>query len=190
MKILDLFYKKKSIYLTLLDGKKIDILNLAPSDIHIVDITMSLSKICRFNGHCNYFYSVAEHSMLCYYIALDDGITDKEALKAIFAHDFSEAYCGDIITPIKTYLGKKFSNIEQKITNAISLKYNINFDKYKDIVKYYDKKSLDFEMNYYKDPRKITYDGLVSANLEVEEFFNIFIRLFEDEKHTYNLPNQ
>jgi 5'-deoxynucleotidase YfbR-like HD superfamily hydrolase len=188
MKILNLFYKKKSIYLTFLGGKKVDILNLKPDDINIIDISISLSKICRFNGHCNAFYSVAEHSILCYEMAKKDGNTDKELLKAVFAHDFSEAYCGDIITPIKTYLGKKFSNIEKKITDAISLKYNIKFDKYKDFVKYYDKKSLDYEMNLYKDKNAINYTDLTSAYFEIQEFLNIFNELFENEKHTYNLP--
>ncbi len=186
-KISNLFYKP--IYISLLGNKKIDVLNLQDEDISIYDIAISLSKICRFNGHSNEFYSVAEHSILCYELAKNDNV-ETDGLKAVFAHDFSEAYCGDVITPIKSYLGKKFSRIEDRISKSIAKKYNIDFYKYEKVIKYYDKKSLDLEFSTYKYAN-LSYDSLTSTFFEIEKFLNIYYELFENEKKsTYNLSSK
>ena len=45
-------------------GKKIDLINPTREMVDIEDIAHSLSMICRYNGHCRDFYSVAEHSVM------------------------------------------------------------------------------------------------------------------------------
>lgn len=157
---------KKPIYIHLLSGQDVDITNLKDGDIHLEDIKRSLFNICRFNGHSSSHYSVGEHSVNCFRAAVGDAefykyvghersifAGDKEFLRSVFAHDFSEAYCGDIITPIKKYLGKKFTRLEDKIHLALSKRFNIDFEKYKIAVKGIDSHVLNTEMSLYKKER-------------------------------------
>ncbi len=68
-------------------------------EIDILDIAHALSNICRFNGHVQKFYSVAEHS--CH---VHDLIPKPWQLGALM-HDSSEAYLCDLPRPIKHSAG-------------------------------------------------------------------------------------
>lgn len=48
-------------YISTHSGHKLHLLNPEAKQISIVDIAMGLSRICRFGGQCERFYSVAEH---------------------------------------------------------------------------------------------------------------------------------
>lgn len=71
---------------------------------NIRDIAHALSNICRFGGHTKHFYSVAEHSILASEVVASLGGTPAEQLWALL-HDATEAYMGDIPTPLKATLG-------------------------------------------------------------------------------------
>ena len=78
------------------------------SCLNIQDIAHALSQQCRFNGHLREFYSVAEHSILCYeYLTqLKDENGDKVKLSAKtlmygLLHDAAEAVISDIPAPFK-----------------------------------------------------------------------------------------
>ena len=66
---------------------------------HIWDIAHSLAHICRWNGHCRDFYSVAQHSVRLYDALPENAPEDLR--RRILLHDASEAYLTDLPTPIK-----------------------------------------------------------------------------------------
>ena len=52
-------------FITTYTKKYFDPLNVDESLLDIKDIAHALSLICRGNGHVQYFYSVAQHSLAC-----------------------------------------------------------------------------------------------------------------------------
>ena len=87
-------------------------------DVNIEDIAHSLALSCRFNGHCNEFYSVAQHSIL-----VSEIVVPSEAMAALM-HDATEAYLGDIVRPLKRFLPNVYG-IEKKLERVIFKHFNI-----------------------------------------------------------------
>jgi len=82
----------------------------------IEDIAHSLAKQCRFVGHTKRFYSVAEHSRLVATILKARGATPPVQLFGLL-HDLSEAYIGDMPTPLKQMF-PLYKELETKILAA------------------------------------------------------------------------
>jgi len=91
------------------------------NQIHIEDIAHSLSLLCRANGHIDYFFSIAQHSINCAAEAKARGYTARVQL-ACLLHDASEAYISDITRPVKYYL-TEYKVIEKKLQDIIYTKY-------------------------------------------------------------------
>ena len=92
--------------------------DMTKNAISIIDIAEALSKQCRYGGHCIEFYSVAEHSVLCYRYAQAIGL-DRRLQRAALLHDASEAYLMDIPRPIKPHL-EGYAAIEHRIMMHIA----------------------------------------------------------------------
>lgn len=90
-----------------------------PSDIDIIDVAHSLSNLCRFNGHTNYFYSIAQHC--CVVADLVDG-SDKK--REALLHDGPEFVLGDVTTPLKAAL-PDYKLKEDRVAVAFSKKFLI-----------------------------------------------------------------
>ena len=112
-------------------GKKFYITDPRRCDVDIIDIAESLSKLCRFSGHTNSFYSVAEHSILLTDWYLEHGrsetdtspVSIREAV-TVLLHDASEAYVSDITSPLKSVL-PGYVEIEDNIQKVIAEVFNL-----------------------------------------------------------------
>ena len=99
-------------------GKQFYALDPQPDDVSIEDIAHALSRMCRYAGHCNRFYSVAEHCVL-----VSQNLPAEHQLAGLL-HDASEAYLVDIPRPFKKYLINYYS-MEEKIMDIIYTKFGI-----------------------------------------------------------------
>lgn len=82
-----------------------DPLDLKPEDVDGRDLAVSLSHLCRFNGHIDKFYSVAQHSIAVARLVEVRGGGPPTVLQALL-HDAPEAYlCGDVPGPLKVGVG-------------------------------------------------------------------------------------
>ena len=106
------------VYITTYTGKKFELLNPAPEMVDIVDIAHSLSRLCRFNGHCKNFASVAQHCVTLSYL-----VPPEMALEGLL-HDATEAYAGDLVSPLKGVL-PAYKIIEDRIWLAIAEKFDL-----------------------------------------------------------------
>lgn len=86
---------------------------IRPMPLTVEEIAFSLAKICRFTGHCNEFYSVAQHSVLVSRL----GTTHEERVHGLF-HDAVEAVVGDMSSPLKMLI-PQYKEIEQKCEEVI-----------------------------------------------------------------------
>lgn len=82
-------------------------------DIH--DIAHALSLNCRFNGHINHFFSVAQHSLLT--ATIMEILGEGDPFEGLL-HDATEAYMSDVPAPFKSRL-PDWTAIDQKLELAM-----------------------------------------------------------------------
>lgn len=80
--------------------------------INVQNIASALGKLCRYNGHCRGFYSVAEHSVLVAELLDDVGATPETVLAGLL-HDAHEAYTGDMTRPMRQALGDALGHVKR-----------------------------------------------------------------------------
>ena len=99
-------------------GRRFNLQRPDPESVDIEDIAHSLSMLCRYNGHCPRFFSVAEHSVLVSGI-----VSEHDALWGLL-HDAAEAYIGDIARPVKSLLNNAHA-IEDGILIAVAKRFDL-----------------------------------------------------------------
>lgn len=119
-------------------GKAFFPLAVNVEDIDEFDIAHSLAMQCRYNGHVSQFYSVAEHCVHMSYI-----VPEQDALWALL-HDATEAYVGDMVRPLKKNI-PIFSEIEDKIMEAVCEKFELHQNFMPDSVKEADNRIIENE---------------------------------------------
>lgn len=124
-------------------GHYVNIANPDPSTIELESIAAALSKVCRFGGHCPQFYSVAEHCIHATDLACSEGFVS-DALVAVFLHDAAEAYIGDMVKPLKLMI-PQYGETEQRIESAIEAAFCVDFAKWSDVIKRFDRALLKAE---------------------------------------------
>lgn len=123
-------------------GQWVDTIDPDPETLLLKDQAHSLSRLCRFNGQCNWFYSVAEHALMVTAILLNWGASEEEMIEGLI-HDNSEAYLGDVTSPLKEHLGD-YRVIEARMQKVIREKFGSGED-HSEVVHRADKLAVALE---------------------------------------------
>lgn len=152
-------------------------------DVNIGDIAHSLAHQCRFAGHCDEFYSVAQHSVLVSYHCED--------ARWGLMHDASEAYLMDLPRPIKGTM-PDYRKMEGRLDSVIAEKFNL-LEEMPEDVKTIDLRLLATEKKFLMKNSKDNWDSLLGVepldiiikpygpNVAKELFLSRFRELFLDD---------
>lgn len=180
-------------------NRRFDFSNLNPDAICLEDIAHSLSQTCRFNGMCNRFYSVARHSYNMALYAQGRG-DDPVIVKQCLLHDASEAYMGDMVSPLKE-LFPEFKKLEKNIQAMVYEKYGLpseTLPEVKDLdlrimvlekIKLFDDKAPKWELEDYVEPLGMEIKTYPSP-YEVGKTAEVIIRLDGLHKNYIEIPTQ
>jgi hypothetical protein len=133
----------------------------------MVDIRRSLAMCCRYRGHLERFYSVAEHSVWVSFIA--EYLGDTEAMLPALLHDAHEAYIGDVASPQKSMIAgwREFElAMEMVVRRALCLPPNE--DPVWGRIKRYDTMILHREVSTLKRSPPDWYDRYMDLMVPVE----------------------
>ena len=154
-------------------GKTIDLNHPTPEAVDIEDIAHALSMTCRFGGHCNRFYSVAEHSLLVEQLQHKNRdeytkIPNPPLSMALLLHDSAETYIGDIITPLKRLLHSEIMDIEYTWLSAVERHFGLRttLSNPEPDIKIYDLKALSIEAIALFNPMPDWYPKLPIEQLK------------------------
>lgn len=122
-------------------GLVLSLIDPQPNQICLKDIATGLANTCRFGGQVNRFYSVAEHTLLVWYLA------PANLKRAALLHDAPEAYLGDVIKPLKVMIADSYDPYEDRFAQVIFDKYRVDINQLKEI-KRLDLAALGLEHEY------------------------------------------
>ncbi len=152
-------------------GRCFDFAAPDPEVVCLDDIAHGLANQCRFNGQCLHYYSVAEHSCLVAKRAIEImlanqwGPDDMAVGKAAaLMHDASEAYIGDIVTPLRRALvgATALYTVEAAVVAAVTQRFHLDTrPEILDVVRQADLDLLAIEQRDIMAPAPQPWPGLM-----------------------------
>lgn len=123
--------------IALFGGSYLNLVAPEASVITMPTIAHALGNLCRFTGHSNKFYSVAEHSYW------GSRSIDPKFSREFLMHDAAEAFIGDVSSPFKGLLSD-YKRIEHGLNQAIAARFGLRYP-WPDEVKEMDLRMLKTE---------------------------------------------
>lgn len=127
---------KSNNFIHVVGGGRFYIKDMSKNSVDYYGIGTALSKLCRYTGNCDFFYSVAQHSVL-----VSELVHPSIALEALM-HDAAEAYLGDVSTPVKQEL-TEYKVIEKRVEDWFIKETYL--DIHKEGIKYADLQARKIE---------------------------------------------
>lgn len=100
-------------FITLANGRDLDLLRPDMGALDALTVAWSLSQINRFTGHAIRPYSVAEHSLLACEIAERELHAEPIGQLAVLWHDAHECITNDLSSPCKRMVGHEWKSFER-----------------------------------------------------------------------------
>lgn len=156
-------YPDHDFWLQTCSDRVLDYVHPTPEQIDAADMARALSHLCRFGGHAQFFYSVAQHSVLTSYL-----VPPEDALSALL-HDGQEAFVVDVPRPLKRLLGASYAEIEGRVEAAVAAHFGLTLP-HPPSVKEADNAALLWEGHVFAQrgwfltqPRPDAVDAVVAA---------------------------
>ena len=155
------------------NGRWINLFDLHESDVSIEMIAHSLARLCRYNGQVAGFISVGGHSIRCCLKAIELGRGDV-ALECL-AHDFAEAFFGDLVRPLKNdpQMRARYLEIEAAGEKVIAKALGLNYP-FDPFVKEMDMYDSLLEMGENNDGERFN----VLRHDPIQQTENVMIHLY------------
>lgn len=120
--------KQTKSCISTIGGEFFDLKRPSVNEYNIEEMAHSLSRINRYTGHIvPENYTVAEH---CYHVS--HAVPEQHALAGLL-HDASEAFVGDVSSPLKKLLGRVYTDLEDAIQEEIAKRFGIEYPFHEEI---------------------------------------------------------
>jgi hypothetical protein len=149
-------------------GARFYIAEMNLCEIPMEDIAHALSMNCRYNGHVDVHYSVAEHCVAVAKIAWMRGLSDQDILAALL-HDLSEAFVPDIPRPFKGVIAG-FQEYEDELLIEAGIEYGFYYP-FHDVIHEIDRSIVRSEATRLF-PNPPDWVGDYEVMLEAEAYFD------------------
>ena len=135
-------------------GDEFDIARPSHEDVDIDVVAHALALQCRYIGHVPFPYSVAEHSVRVSRWVEEQGGSLVDQQKGLW-HDGPEAFCGDMIRPMKRMkpLGPAYLEVEEQVAWAVSDVVGLDLVELPQIVEDGDKAMFEWETEFIRTGR-------------------------------------